>query len=165
MADVRTKMLEGRWGYRRIFRNSSISTTSILGNGVCVQNDVHHCLYGVRMCSFFHSSMTPSLSIPSSQRRSMASSACLAKYWPSIRRMSRISASEVTLEISSNISIWNGVNGVDCTVAASIIIILFNYGSKDRYYFLEMQTFRAKKQRLRRCIMRKVFFHCTQLGF
>ena len=29
-----------------------------------------------------------------------------------------ISASEVTLEISSNISIWNGVNGVDCKIAA-----------------------------------------------
>lgn len=74
------------------------------------------------MCSFFHSSITPSLRTPSSQRRSRASSARLAKYWPSIRRMSCISTSEDTLEIISSISIWKGVNGFGCTIVASIII-------------------------------------------
>ena len=73
-----------------------------------------------RMCSDFHSSITLSLSTPSSHRRSRASSARLAKYWPSIRRMSRISASEETRDAISNISIWKGVNGFDC-IAASII--------------------------------------------
>ena len=86
-----------------------------------------HCLYGVRMCSFFHSSMMVSLILPSSQRRSMASSACLAKYCPSKRRMSFISSSDLTLEISSSISIWNGVNGDDCKVDASIFNLLLYF--------------------------------------
>lgn len=73
------------------------------------------------MCSFFHSSITFSSSTPSSQRRSRASSARLAKYRPRIRRMSCISTSEDTLEISSSISIWNGVNGFGCTIVASIL--------------------------------------------
>ena len=41
-----------------------------------VKNNVHYCLYGVRMCSDFHSSITLSLSTPSSHRRSIASSLC-----------------------------------------------------------------------------------------
>ena len=94
---------------------------------ICIKNDVHHCLYGVRMCSFFHSSMMVSLILPSSQRRSMASSACLAKYCPSKRRMSFISSSDLTLEISSSISIWNGVNGDDCKVDASIFNLLLYF--------------------------------------
>ena len=35
---------------------------------VGVKDNVHYCLYGVRMCSFFHSSITPSLRTPSSQK-------------------------------------------------------------------------------------------------
>ena len=90
---------------------------------VGIKNDVHSCLYGVRMCSDFHSSITLSLSIPSSQRRSMASSARFAKYWPSMRRMSSISASEDTLDTISSISIWNGVNGFNATASIQYYIL------------------------------------------
>ena len=45
---------------------------------VGVENDIHYCLYGVRICSFFQSSITLSLSTPSSHNWSMASSARLA---------------------------------------------------------------------------------------
>ena len=103
---------------------------------VGVENDIHYCLYGVRMCSFFQSSITLSLSTPSSHSWSMASSARLAKYWPSMRRMSVISRSEFTLATSSSISIWNGVNGVDCKFAVSILILFLPYsGAKIGFIF------------------------------
>jgi len=76
-----------------IFPINEISPNRIVGatsrkrhqQTVGVKNNVHYCLYGVRMCSVFHPSITSSLRTPLSQRRSMASSARLAKYWPSIR--------------------------------------------------------------------------------
>ncbi len=90
-----------------------------------VKNNVHYWLYGVRMCSFFQPSMTSSLRIPSSHRRSIASSARLAKYCPSIRRISLISRSEFTFAVISSISIWNGVNGVACKIVVSISFLHF----------------------------------------
>ena len=44
----------------------------------------------------------------------------------SIRRMSCISTSEDTLDTNSNISIWNGVRGFACKVAASIMNLLLS---------------------------------------
>ena len=77
---------------------------------VRVKDNIHYWRYGVRMCSCFHSSMTSSLRMPSSHRRSISSSARLAKYSASIRRMSSISSCDCTCDTNSSICIWNGEN-------------------------------------------------------
>lgn len=77
---------------------------------VCVKDNIHYWRYGVRMCSCFHSSMTSSLRMPSSHRRSISSSARFAKYSASRRRMSSISSCDCTCETSSSICIWKGEN-------------------------------------------------------
>ena len=113
---------------------------------VGVENDIHYCLYGVRMCSFFQSSITLSLSTPSSHSWSMASSARLAKYWPSKRRISVISRSEFTFATSSSISIWNGVKGVDCKVEDSILFLLFCFVSAANLRIKSEKTSKTKKK-------------------
>lgn len=72
----------------RVFPVNEIAPNGIVGTAsrkrhqqtVGIKNDIHYWLYGVRICSDFHSSITLSLSTPSSHRRSMAFSARLAKY-------------------------------------------------------------------------------------